>query len=185
MDARVRFNGTDVARKSRLVGGMVWGERMDTSDTINSTKFKPKVLYIEDNLPNAMLMKALFKGRIDADLTICLDAESGLAAATSETPNLIITDIRLPGMSGTDLLHILQETPSLKDVPVIALSSNAMTEEVAAAEAEGFYRYVTKPIQVGDVTALIIEALGISEQNTKTFLSSQDADRQQQTLLPT
>jgi CheY-like chemotaxis protein len=140
---------------------MVRGLKMTNHENGVAPKGRPLVLYVEDNESNALLVEALFRNRIDADLTICPDAESGLDAATASVPNLIITDIRLPGMSGIEFLHALQAHPNLTGIPVVALSSNAMSKDVEKAEAEGFYRYVTKPIVVSDLTAMINEVLAI------------------------
>ncbi|NOQ15508.1 MAG: response regulator, partial [Methyloprofundus sp.] len=68
----------------------------------------------------------------------------------------VLMDIDLPGMNGFDaLLAIRASFPWAKNIPVIAVSSNAMAEEVEKGKHSGFYDYITKPIDVVNLTDML------------------------------
>jgi CheY-like chemotaxis protein len=78
------------------------------------------------------------------------DAMRGIALAQEHQPEVILLDINLPGISGLQALKILQEDPTTKHIPVLALSANAMPRDIERGLAAGFFRYLTKPIRVPD-----------------------------------
>ena len=63
-------------------------------------------------------------------------------------PDVILMDINLPGISGTEALQILREDPATAEIPVIALSANAMPRDIEKGLQAGFFRYLTKPIKL-------------------------------------
>jgi CheY-like chemotaxis protein len=82
-------------------------------------------------------------------------AELGLELALSHYPDLIILDINLPGMDGYRALGKLRSFPAIKATPVIALSALAMAKDVEKGLRAGFREYLTKPIQVDDLTSAL------------------------------
>jgi CheY-like chemotaxis protein len=104
------------------------------------------VLVIEDNPVNLLLMEAML-----GQLTRCrmLGAElpeTGLQLARAERPDLILLDIQLPGIDGYEVLRRLRAEPATRDIPVIAISANAMRTDIERGRAAGFDDYLTKPI---------------------------------------
>ncbi|MGH7426994.1 MAG: response regulator, partial [Candidatus Methylomirabilaceae bacterium] len=73
-------------------------------------------------------------------------AEEGLRLARTETPDLILLDVRLPGMDGLAAVRILKRDPATRHIPAVAMTAQAMIGDEAAARAAGFDAYVTKPI---------------------------------------
>ena len=67
-------------------------------------------------------------------------------------------DIHLPGMSGFEATERLREWPETRDIPIVALSAAAMVRDKTRIDGAGFYRYLTKPVQV-DELASVLEAL--------------------------
>lgn len=116
-----------------------------------------RVLYVEDNEANVAFMKALLEERDDIALETCRDAESGLALATSTpTPfNLIILDVHLPRMSGVDAARALRSHPLTSMTPLVALSAAALPDERSRALEAGFSRYLTKPLDINELDAVI------------------------------
>lgn len=106
------------------------------------------VLYVEDNPTNLRFMHALFVSIPNARLITADRPEAGLALALSEHPDFILLDIGLPGMDGFELLACLRQEAALARVPIVALSANAMPEEVERGMREGFADYLTKPVRV-------------------------------------
>jgi len=118
------------------------------------------VLYVEDNPANLQLMEMVL-GRV-GDLTLhsAHTAEIGIDLAKAARPDLILMDINLPGMDGLAALGILRGTPATRDIPVVAVSANAMPHDIRTAEAAGFDGYITKPFNIPDVMATISRELG-------------------------
>ena len=113
------------------------------------------ILYIEDNPANVAFMRDLFSTFEHIDLITATTAESGLELARERTPDVIIMDINLPGMSGLDALRVLRARPETKEIPVIALTAAASARDVKRGTQAGFDEYLTKPVQVDAlVTAL-------------------------------
>lgn len=104
------------------------------------------LLYIEDNPVNALLVKELLTRRSDFKLHIAVDGRSGVTQALLIKPELILIDMHLPDMGGLEVLRRLRAEPSLAGVPCIALSANAMPEDIAAALQAGMADYWTKPL---------------------------------------
>ena len=87
------------------------------------------------------------------------DAQIGLEMARTHHPQIILMDLNLPGLSGHEALALLRAGESTRDIPVIAVTASAMDAERSRALAAGFFRYITKPIDVGQLNAAIDEAL--------------------------
>jgi PAS domain S-box-containing protein len=106
------------------------------------------VLYVEDNSVNVLLVEQLMSLRPDMRLLCARDGERGVALARSAAPDVVLIDIQLPDFDGFEVLRRLRGEPQLAASAFIALSANAMPEEVGRAKAAGFNDYWTKPIDV-------------------------------------
>jgi two-component system cell cycle response regulator DivK len=93
-----------------------------------------------------------------------MDAESGLVLADNEHPDVILMDIQLPGMDGTQALAHLRARPRTADIPVVAVTAFAMAGDAERFKAAGFDAYITKPISVRDFPNQIRGALSGSQQ---------------------
>jgi CheY-like chemotaxis protein len=82
--------------------------------------------------------------------------------ARSRQPEVILMDINLPGMSGIQALKILRAEPLTASIPVLAISANAMPDDVKKGLKAGFFRYLTKPIKVSEFLAALDLALEIA-----------------------
>ena len=105
-------------------------------------------------------MQDLMAERERVELTTAPDAEVGLEIARAKRPDLVIMDINLPGMSGYEVVRRLKEWPETKHIPVVALSAAAMGVDQKRVASAGFYRYLTKPVQVESLLTTLREALG-------------------------
>jgi PAS domain S-box-containing protein len=104
------------------------------------------VLYIEDNPVNVVLVQELVALRPDVSLSIAVDGISGVALAVAERPHVVLVDMQLPDIDGFEVLRRLRAEPTLSDSSIVALSANAMPEDVSRARQAGFDDYWTKPI---------------------------------------
>ena len=107
-----------------------------------------KVLYIEDERLNVVLMEEVFRTRPQWSLSIAEDGAKGLRMARDERPHLVLIDMNLPDMSGLTLIRTLRSDPATLPLRCIALSADAMSEQIETALAAGFDEYWTKPIDV-------------------------------------
>ncbi|CAN5850977.1 hypothetical protein BH11PSE12_BH11PSE12_28640 [soil metagenome] len=106
------------------------------------------LLYVEDNPANLALMEQLVARRRDLKLLTAIDGYLGMQMAKTCRPDVILMDINLPGLSGFGVLRMLQSDSDTKNIPVIALSGNAIPYDIEKGLDAGFFRYLTKPINV-------------------------------------
>ena len=107
------------------------------------------ILIIEDNEKNRKLCRDVLQ--VKGYRTIESEsAEDGLTLAVEKSPALILMDIQLPGMDGITAMKQLKADASTKNIPVIAITASAMTNNRQAMLAEGFDGYQTKPISLKD-----------------------------------
>ena len=105
----------------------------------------PKILYVEDNDDNVFVIRGRLT-RLGFEMVVAVDGEQGVAMAETEAPDLILMDLRLPGIDGWEATRRLKAAPETKAIPVIALSAYAMAGDREKALAAGCDDYVTKPV---------------------------------------
>ena len=113
------------------------------------------VLYAEDDAVNAELVRQVLRMRPAVNLRV---AESGALARTlaaSRVPDLILIDMNLGDMTGLQLARLLREEPATRQVRLVALSADALPEQIATAMASGFDRYLTKPVSFHELLGLV------------------------------
>jgi len=113
-----------------------------------------KILIIEDNEDNMCVLEAFLED--DFELLQAIDGKMGLDMAIKEKPDLILLDISLPQMDGTEVMTRIRENESIKHTPVIALSAHAMAGDKDRFLSFGFNDYMSKPIVDED---LLIEMM--------------------------
>jgi CheY-like chemotaxis protein len=86
-------------------------------------------------------------------------AEIGLELARARRPDIIIMDIHLPGMSGTEAAKRLREWPETRDIPIIALTAAAMLRDARSIAEAGIGRVLTKPVKVDELLGVLSEYL--------------------------
>ncbi len=127
---------------------------------------KHRLLYVEDNPANLMLVEDIIARRADLQLLTAQDGISGIELARSSQPKIILMDINLPGISGINALKILQKDPLTAHIPVIAVSANAIPTDIKNGLDAGFFRYLTKPIKINDFLDTIDLALIFAAENS-------------------
>jgi CheY-like chemotaxis protein len=108
-----------------------------------------RVLYIEDNPVNLMLVEQFLLRWPAVELAGATTADGGLARLRGERFDLVLLDMQLPDMHGTELLRQLRREGLLDGAPVVALSASAMPDAVNAALSAGAAEYWTKPLDLG------------------------------------
>ena len=118
-----------------------------------------QVLYIEDNPANVRLVKQLFSVYPDMSLITAATGEAGIELAIQHQPGLILLDIHLPGIDGYETLRRLRANPATANIPVIALTADAMPLDVKRGLAAGFVRYITKPVVIEELLDAVKQAM--------------------------
>jgi signal transduction histidine kinase len=113
------------------------------------------VLYIEDNEVNQLLMQGMLAHRPAIHLRLADLPEAGLAMAVAQPPDLVLLDIQLPGIDGFEVLRRMRQQAALRHIPVVAVSANAMPDDLAQASAAGFADYLTKPVDMVRLLAVV------------------------------
>lgn len=135
----------------------------NTSD--DNKKLHGRLLYVEDNPANLQLMRMLINRYEGLELLSADTAELGLDIAEEQQPEIIIMDISLPGMDGFEALSLLKKREKTRHIPVIALSANAMADDIARGMKAGFTHYLTKPIDMREVITTIRDVLTVKSPN--------------------
>ncbi|MCK9591015.1 MAG: response regulator [Methanoregula sp.] len=104
-----------------------------------------KVLVIEDNEKNRYLISFILRGS-GYEVIEAVTGEEGVAVAISKRPDLVLMDIQLPGIDGYEATRRIRSAPESEKIPIIALTSYAMTGDRERALAAGCTGYVEKPI---------------------------------------
>jgi two-component system cell cycle response regulator DivK len=118
-----------------------------------------KILIVEDNPANMTLAVFLLQSAGHTVISAA-DAETGLALARDELPDLILMDIQLPGMDGLEAAAILKGDAATRAIPVIALTALAMKGDEARIRRAGCDGYIAKPMRYQEFLATVSAQLG-------------------------
>ncbi len=113
------------------------------------------VLYAEDDDVNAELVRQLVTMRSDVSLRVATNGAMALASARSDPPDLMLVDMNLGDMTGIELARELRRDRATRGVRLVALSADALPEQIRAAMDCGFETYLTKPIKFDEVMAVL------------------------------
>ncbi len=116
-------------------------------------------LLVEDNLVNRSLIETALLQFATLRLVCVATAEDGLKFAEATPPDIILLDINLPGMGGIEAVKILRQWNQTKDIPIVAVSADALSANIEQALDAGFTRYLTKPIDVQNVRDTVADLL--------------------------
>ena len=114
-----------------------------------------RVVHIEDNALNRSLVEALFAAYPQVRMHSAETAAEGLASIEQLRPDVALVDINLPDGSGLDLCRRVRANPTLKQMPLIALSADALPEHIARALQTGFNHYLVKPLQIQRLLSIL------------------------------
>jgi len=117
------------------------------------------VLYVEDNASNRKIVRDLlgFRGYRVVE---AVDGEEALAVAERERPDLILMDVQLPRVSGLEATRRIKARPDLAHIPIVAVTSFALSGDDQQAFAAGCSAYVAKPYSPRELLRVIQDILG-------------------------
>ncbi len=118
------------------------------------------ILVIEDQEDNRRILRDLLSGA-GFEIVEAVDGESGVAAAAAHVPDLILMDIQLPIIDGYEATRRIKAQPELQHIPIIAVTSYALSGDEAKARAAGCDGYVTKPFSPRQLLAKVKDHLAV------------------------
>jgi CheY-like chemotaxis protein len=118
------------------------------------------VLYIEDDLVNFTLVERILEFRPALKLLHAARGETGVELAQIHRPKLILLDLNLPDMHGSEVLRRLQDDPATAQVPVVVLSAVATPSQIERLLTAGARNYLTKPFEIDPFLAVVDEMVG-------------------------
>jgi CheY-like chemotaxis protein/HPt (histidine-containing phosphotransfer) domain-containing protein len=121
------------------------GQHADKGSNLRNQLHGERVLLVEDNPINQELAADLLK-ILGASVTVADNGDSAIASLHAQRFDLVLMDIQMPKMDGLQATQIIRETPSLRDLPVIAMTANAMPGDRERCLAAGMDDYISKPI---------------------------------------
>ena len=117
-----------------------------------------RVLVVEDNSLNLKLVRDVLL-HAGFDVIEARSGEDGIARAFTYQPDIILMDLQLPGIDGTQAMQTIKGSPVGSNIPIVALTAFAMSEDRERALRDGFDGYLIKPISVRDLPGQVTEFL--------------------------
>lgn len=118
-----------------------------------------KILYVEDNPMSAEIVRRLLT-RSGYEVLEAADGYAAIELTLNERPDLILMDIQIPGMTGTEAAARIKAYPELAHIPIIALTANNEHGDRDRYLHSGFDEYLSKPVSKTDLRNLIAKVLG-------------------------
>lgn len=120
-----------------------------SNSNIDPSNIKGTILYIEDNKSNTEFLEQIIMSHRPGIRLICnMFGKNTVQLALEEHPDIILLDLDLPDIHGSDVMKDLQANPNTKNIPVIVISADVMPEQVKKLERAGAKNYLTKPLDV-------------------------------------
>ena len=118
-----------------------------------------RVLVVDDDPDTRGMMETVLSQR-GAHVTAAASAAEALACVEKETPDVLLSDIGMPGMDGYALIRELRERPQARDIPAAALTAYAHADDRGQAIAAGYQRHVAKPVEPAELVAVVASLAG-------------------------
>ena len=117
-----------------------------------------RILVVEDQEDNRRILRDLL-GSVGYEILEAVTGDEGVMLATTQCPDLILMDIQLPGIDGYEATRRIKADPALRHIPIIAVTSYALSGDDARALAAGCDAYVAKPFSPRALLAKVREYL--------------------------
>ncbi|MEJ8566384.1 PAS domain S-box protein [Elongatibacter sediminis] len=114
-----------------------------------------RLLVVEDNLANLNLLEHVFSSWDGLNLLSAMQGRIGLELARQHRPEVILLDLHLPDIGGEEVLRRLRADPETRDIPVVIVSADATPSQIRRLESRGANAYITKPIDIEKLTAVL------------------------------
>jgi two-component system sensor histidine kinase BarA len=140
-------------------------QRSDAAEPLSSRP--PRLLCVDDNPANLMLVQTLLED-MGAEVTAVDSGYAALHAVQSETFDLVLMDVQMPGMDGrqtTEAIRAWETERQSSSLPIVALTAHAMANEKRALLQSGMDDYLTKPISERQLAQVVLKWTGLALRN--------------------
>ena len=171
LDLRADDNDRENIQKILAAGQELLGlleEKMPCSEgeqsvaqsiSIRSTASRCDVLYVEDNDANFRLVRRILERRPDISLLRADRGEVGVTLAREHCPRLILLDLNLPDIPGTEVFQRVRAQPETQSIPIVVISADATPSQIERLLTMGARNYLTKPFNIQRFLAVVEEIL--------------------------
>jgi two-component system cell cycle response regulator DivK len=122
----------------------------------------PTVLVVEDNPLNLKLVRDVLQHAGYA-VVVATSGEEGVRLATADRPDLVLMDLQLPGIDGTEAMRRIRAHPAGRDLPVVAVTAFAMPADREHVSSAGFDGYVEKPLSTRALPGVVRRFVGAAD----------------------
>lgn len=141
-------------------------EEAGGQDVVATEQVEPStILYIEDNPSNFKLVERVLTRRPNVELLTAMDGATGLELARDRVPDLILLDLHLPDIHGSEVMRRIQDDPATEGAPVVIISADVTSGQVQDLLDTGATAYLTKPLDVQEFLTLVDDVLGIETES--------------------
>ncbi|CAM2070360.1 PAS domain S-box protein [Sulfidibacter corallicola] len=119
------------------------------------------VLLVEDNLINQQVTRSLLE-ELGLRIQVANNGREALERVARSRPDFILMDLHMPVMDGIEATRRLRDNPEYADIPIVALSADAFTEQKEGTVKKGFDHYLTKPIDMGQLLPILAKYLKLA-----------------------
>ncbi|MCK5091823.1 MAG: response regulator, partial [Gammaproteobacteria bacterium] len=165
----IESNATEIVTDEKPSSHKLAQEKFDTAALSHKGY---SILYVEDNPSNIRLIEYLLDKHTDIPLLVAMTAQKGLELAAAHKFDLILLDTNLPDMDGFELSNQLRKLDNYHETPIVAVSANAMPQDIERAMEAGFSDYLTKPINLPRFFAVLNRFLARDAANAEFGTSS-------------
>ena len=120
------------------------------------------ILNVEDNEANRKIVRYLFISK-GYEVIEAMDGEEGVRMAEQERPDIILMDAQLPKMDGYEATRRIKENPALRDIPIVAVTSFALSGDNVKATEAGCDDYIAKPFKPRNLLEKVEKLLAAKE----------------------
>ncbi len=168
MDGTIKYRPSDQGQGSTFTivlprvdkASIDSGSRTQGVDSNSLTLAGPcSIVYIEDNPANLELVQTILSRFPEVSLFLATSGNEGLELALQHKPDLILLDLNLPDISGTEVLQRIKDNPVLRDTTVIIVSADATEGQIRRLTEMGVYAYLTKPLVIAQLLKLLNQLL--------------------------
>lgn len=142
----------------------------------HTAAIKPAILFIDDNTDLLELLNSLFSEQ--HKVLIAASGEEGIALLGIHNVDIIVCDLMMPGMSGTEVCEAIKQNPQTGHIPIIMLTAKHSTEDHVESYRIGADSYLTKPFDVKVLQARIDNLLQVCKQRRETFQAHREMSLQ-------
>jgi CheY-like chemotaxis protein len=125
---------------------------------------RKKILLVDDSSTALLMEQMVLKNRTDIDLILAHDGQEAVEKTQTESPDLIVMDVVMPRMSGTEACRQIRGVEATRHIPIILVTTRGEPENVEIGYASGCSDYVTKPINGSELVTKIEDFLGATSE---------------------